>query len=225
MIAQTPDQPRPRVQATDAPAVSDVSADRLGSGRRDGRAGRGGRFIVFLGDVTGSSSPDVPHRHLGTDGQFLVDLPPGQARAWTFQAPAGYWAPGNTKSGETFVLSRSQPVHRKDYVVRRGTVWPFQLVRARATAPWPPGRETGPRPHSSGHRERALHARSRRDRPGEPDAPDRRGQGDGGGDQEKPLSRSLASIPIVIPLEWAEGFRAEAVKTIERVPDGIPSNG
>ena len=104
-----------------------------GSVRVEGtmRPVQGGRFTVLLGDVTGSSNPDRSRTVTsGEDGQFLVDLPPGQARASTFQAPVGYWAPGNKKTQETFVLSRSQPVYRKDYVVRRGIVWPFRLVGA-----------------------------------------------------------------------------------------------
>ena len=39
--------------------------------------------------------------------------------------------------------------------------------------------------------------------------------------REKVLSRSLASIPIVIPLEWVSGFRTETVRTIERVAGGL----
>jgi thiol-disulfide isomerase/thioredoxin len=38
--------------------------------------------------------------------------------------------------------------------------------------------------------------------------------------RQKVLSRSLASIPIVIPLEWVSGFRTETVRTIERVAGG-----
>jgi RNA polymerase sigma factor (sigma-70 family) len=183
---------------------------------------QGGRFTVFLGDVTGSSNPDRSRTVTsGADGQFLVDLPPGQARAWTFQAPAGYWAPGNSKSGETFVLSRTQPIHRRDYVVRRGTVWPFQLVRAAGRRL--PGRpaEKPVRGHIRVATENEIFM-PEADETGRVNLtlPTEGGTVMAVPINEKPLSRSLASIPILIPLERAEGFRAEAVKTIERIPQG-----
>ena len=72
----------------------------------------------------------------GADGRFTVDLPPGSARAWTLTAPVGYWAPAqNRKNSDEFVVSKDQPVYRKDYVVRRGTVWSFRITRADEAKP------------------------------------------------------------------------------------------
>jgi RNA polymerase sigma factor (sigma-70 family) len=204
--------PAPKAQPT-PPAVT----YRLtGSVRVEGTGEpvKGGRFAVLLGDVTGSSNPDRSRTVTsGADGRFLVDLPPGQAREWTFQAPVGYWAPGNRKSHETFVLSRSHPVHQKDYVVRRGTVWPFHLIGADG------------KPIKGGS-VRASTANEiflpEADEGGRVNLtlPTEGGKLMAAATREKLLSRSFDSIPIVVPLEWASGFRPEAVKTIDRVEGG-----
>ena len=174
----------------------------------------GGRFVVLLGDVTGSSSPDRSRTVTsGEDGQFLVKLPPGQARAWTFQAPVGYWAPGNKKTQETFVLSRSQPAYRKDYVVRPGTVWPFRLVGADGR-PVRSGSVQASTPEELFMPEADEEGRVNLTLPTEG------AKMMAGALREKVLSRSLATIPIVIPLEWASGFRTETVRAIERVAGG-----
>ena len=60
----------------------------------------GAKFLVLLGDSGPSRSVSS-----GSDGRFAVDLPPGQARSWTLLPPAGYWAPNNNNSMETFVLA------------------------------------------------------------------------------------------------------------------------
>jgi RNA polymerase sigma factor (sigma-70 family) len=73
----------------------------------------------------------------GADGRFLVDLPPGSARAWTLTAPVGYWVPENRRNIEEFAVSKDQPVHHKDYVVRRGAVWDFRITRALKATPLP----------------------------------------------------------------------------------------
>jgi RNA polymerase sigma-70 factor (ECF subfamily) len=73
----------------------------------------------------------------GAEGQFTVDLPQGSARAWTLTAPVGYWAPFDPQMFERFAVSKGEPVHRKDYVVRRGTVWDFRITRAREAKPVP----------------------------------------------------------------------------------------
>ena len=88
---------------------------------------KGGRFSVFLGDSTSTHPDRLKDLMSGEDGRFSVDLPPGQIRAWTFFAPVGFWAPGNGNSQETFVLTPEHPVHSKEYLVRRGVIWTFQI--------------------------------------------------------------------------------------------------
>jgi hypothetical protein len=87
---------------------------------------KGGKFNVLLGDA---SERELRNVTSGDDGQFAVDLPPGLARAWTFFPPVGFWSPGNANSQETFVLTAEHPSHVKDYLVRRGVIWTFRVVR------------------------------------------------------------------------------------------------
>jgi RNA polymerase sigma factor (sigma-70 family) len=67
----------------------------------------------------------------GADGRFTLALPPGSASAWTLTAPVGYWMPADSPMLEEFAVSRDQPIHRKDYQLRRGVVWDFRITRAR----------------------------------------------------------------------------------------------
>ena len=202
-------------------AAQPVIAYRLtGSVRVEGTGEpvQGGQFTVMLGDVTGTRDPDRNRTVTsGKDGQFLIDLPLGQARAWIFQAPVGYWAPGNMKSQETFVLSRSQPIHRKDYVVRRGTVWPFRLIGA-------DGRPVGGsiRASTPGNL-----FRSEANEAGRIDLtlPTEAGKVMAGAERGEQRSRTFASMPIGIPLEWASGFRPETVKTDRADRGGLPLEG
>ena len=73
----------------------------------------------------------------GVDGRYTVDLTPGSARSWTLIPPVGYWAPRDLQRSEEFVVSKDEPVHRKDYLVRRGTVWDFRITRAHEAKPLP----------------------------------------------------------------------------------------
>ncbi len=90
----------------------------------------GAKFLVLLGNG-GQNRPVTS----GANGRFDVELPPGQARSWTVVPPAGYWMPNNMELTETFVLAPDHPVHRKDYLVRRGVAWPFRLTRGAARRP------------------------------------------------------------------------------------------
>jgi RNA polymerase sigma factor (sigma-70 family) len=73
----------------------------------------------------------------GVDGRYTVDLTPGSARSWTLSPPVGYWAPRELQRSEEFVVSKDEPVHRRDYLVRRGTVWDFHITRAHEAKPLP----------------------------------------------------------------------------------------
>ena len=66
----------------------------------------------------------------GQDGMLSIDLPPGISNRNMFVPPPGFWAPGNCKPSEHegFLLSANAPTFRKDYVVRRGTIWEFSLT-------------------------------------------------------------------------------------------------
>jgi thiol-disulfide isomerase/thioredoxin len=122
-----------QVSEPKAAPVRPVPAYRLtGSVRVEGTGEPvpGAKFLVLLGNG-GQNRPVTS----GADGRFDVDLPPGQARSWTVVPPAGYWMPNNVEATETFVLAPDHPVHRKDYLVRRGVAWPFRLTRGAARRP------------------------------------------------------------------------------------------
>ena len=74
----------------------------------------------------------------GKDGRYVLKLLPGNGQAWTLFPPAGYWVPNHAKNRiEPFALSPAEPVHRKDYVLRRGTVWTFRVTGSRDGKPMP----------------------------------------------------------------------------------------
>ncbi|MHC5541636.1 carboxypeptidase regulatory-like domain-containing protein, partial [Singulisphaera rosea] len=50
--------------------------------------------------------------------------------------PAGYWAPRDLDPIESFAVSDSAPVFRKDYVLRPGTVWNFRIHRDNQPEPF-----------------------------------------------------------------------------------------
>jgi RNA polymerase sigma factor (sigma-70 family) len=78
------------------------------------------------------------------DGRYSIDLPEGSAMAFTFTLPPGYWLPPPTRVYEYFAVTPAHPVYRKDYPVRRGTVWRFQLARGPAHEPVRGGTAFGP---------------------------------------------------------------------------------
>jgi hypothetical protein len=128
--------PTPKAQAT-PPAVTFRLA---GSVRVEGTGEpvKGGQFDIQLGDLVSSNDPGrIRTVTSGVDGQFVIDLPGGQAFLGTFQPPVGYWALKNNIGRETLVLSPSQPIYRKDFLVRRGTIWPFRLtIGLDMAGPW-----------------------------------------------------------------------------------------
>ena len=209
-VAKTPASP-PKPRTTQS-AVS-YRLTGLVQDEDTGDPVQGGQFTVMLGDVARSIDPDRTRTVTsGLDGQFLVDLPPGQVRTWTFLAPVGYWAPGNMKSEETFVLSRSRPIHRKEYVVRRGTVWPFRLIDADGRPAVGSIRASNPGDLFQAEADEAGRA--------DLTLPREDGKLMAGAERGSPRARSFSSIPVAIPMEWASGFRTDAVKTIERIEGG-----
>jgi RNA polymerase sigma factor (sigma-70 family) len=216
-VADEPQQPPRVVQApatTPKPEAPPPTSYRLTGAVRVEGTGEpvpGGKFTVMLGDSSSSHPERLREVVSGPDGRFEVELPPGQARAWTFKPPVGYWAPGNMKSMETFVLSRSKPAHEKTYTVRRGAVWTFELIG-------PDRKPTAGRVSSSSPNDFFL---------SEPDPKGRHRL-------TLPTEAGKATVvanagenpsatptkPILIPLEWAAGFRPDAVRTIEKAENG-----
>ena len=216
-LAQRPQAPDPKAArvpaevsgptpAAEHPAAKPADGYRMvGSVRVEGSGEPvpGARVDVLIGD---SGADKIRAASTGPDGRFLLDLPPGQANAWTFFPPPGYWAPRNTKSIENFVLSPADPVHRKDYLVRRGIVWPFRVAIG-AGGRLMRGGYVGAsrRPDDVFKAEADDAGLARLTLPAE------------GGKITVGISEGPGSANFVqVPIEWASGFRPEGVKSIDR---------
>jgi RNA polymerase sigma factor (sigma-70 family) len=131
-VAQTPaSSPKPK------PSQPSMAYRLTGSVRLEGtdEPVAGATVDVMIADVDQAYRGVNRTALSGADGRYTVDLPPGSARSWWLMPPVGYWAPRDSQKSEEFVVSRDQPVYRKDYVVRRGIVWDFRITRAHDVKP------------------------------------------------------------------------------------------
>jgi RNA polymerase sigma factor (sigma-70 family) len=138
----------------------------------------------------------------GADGRYIVELPPGSARSWTLIAPVGYWAPRDPWFNEDFAVSREESVHRRDYVVRRGTVWDFRITRDHGVKPlsgvvWA---------SDEGNSFRSIVGDAGRVRLTLPT--------EGGQVRATALESLMADDPVPMTLEWQSGFRPDAVTSV-----------
>ncbi len=210
VVGKTP-APAPKAQA--APPA--VTYRLTGSVRVEGTGEpvKGGQFDVQLGDLVSSNDPKrIRTVTSGADGQFAVDLPGGQAYLSTFQPPAGYWAPSNIIGQETFVLSPSQSIHRKDFVVRRGSVWPFRLTIGADKRPVRVGSVVASIPSPLVQNQVDESGLANVTLPTESGTATAWASTD-----HRWLRRFFPAVPIAIPLEWAANFRPESVKKIEQL--------
>ena len=133
-VAQTPvSSPKPK------PSQPSMAYRLTGSVRLEGTGEpvAGATVDVMIAD-SGQGHRGANRTALsGADGRYTVDLTPGSARSWTLIPPVGYWAPRDLQRSEEFVVSKDEPVHRKDYLVRRGTVWDFHITRSHEAKPLP----------------------------------------------------------------------------------------
>ena len=134
IVVQTPaSSPKPK------PSEPSMAYQLIGSVRLEGTGEpvAGATVDVMIAD-SGQGHRGANRTALsGPDGRYSVDLTPGSARSWTLIPPVGYWAPRDLQRWEEFVVSKDKPVHRRDYLVRRGTVWDFQITRAHEAKPLP----------------------------------------------------------------------------------------
>lgn len=101
---------------------------------------RGAVAKVAIGAKSGPSSVhQFQTAESDGDGNYVVALPLGTARAWPLQPPPGYWT-SSSIAPRSFSVSPSRRVQRQDYTVRRGTAWTFRLTRGGAQAPIGGGR-------------------------------------------------------------------------------------
>jgi RNA polymerase sigma factor (sigma-70 family) len=203
--------PTPRIQ----PSAAAITYRFTGSVRVEGTGEpvQGAELSFQLGDLTGSSSADrIRSVTSGKDGQLLVDLLPGQAAAWALVAPAGYWVPNRRSASETFVLSPDQPTRRQDYVVRRGIVWPFRLTVGTDKKSVREGSVNASIADTLLWNEVDESGLAHLTLPSEGDSVSV------GASAHRRLQRRYPSAhPVMIPLEWAAGFRPDAVKSVDRL--------
>ena len=172
----------------------------------------GATIQVMAGDSGAAHRGEIRTATSDADGRFSVDLTPGNARAWTLIAPLGYWAPRGVEVIEEFAVSRGEPTHRKDYVVRRGTVWDFRIHLAGGAKPQrgsvfasnPSGffrnGEDGSRPGIA-----------RLTLPTE------------GSKVTAYVSEKLEDSSVALTLEWESGFRPDTLKSVKRL-GGSPAS-
>ena len=192
----------PEQAAKSQPAKPSITYRLTGSVRLQdtGEAVKGGKFTVLLGD---SGEREVRKVTSGDDGQFAVELPPGLARTWTFFPPVGFWAPGNASSQETIVLTAEHPSHVKDYLVRRGVIWTFEVVRGVKREP-----VRAASLGASNQKELFMAESDQAGRASLTLPPDGQKLTIGA----SPHSASLQSVPVVI--EWDTQFSPDAVKSM-----------
>ena len=85
----------------------------------------GARVQVIVG--TSGGLHDRRETLTGADGRYSLKLPEGNAQGSFLRPPDGYWVPDPNSMFGLFAVGRDRPAYRKDYVVRRGTPWPFRL--------------------------------------------------------------------------------------------------
>ena len=135
-------QPAPRPESPHAASTpkTEPQADRAtgkyaltGSVRVEGTEEpvRGARFkVIFC--LTGmhpilEANPEVTRIvETGPDGRFRADLPAGHVVVDLYTLPPGYLHVRGQEGG-VFAFSREAPVRRRDYQVRRGPIWEFQV--------------------------------------------------------------------------------------------------
>ena len=95
----------------------------------------GAKLQVSIGFVMGAGSKSEKVVETGADGQFAVDLPAGNTRI-RLSPPPGYLVSRVQDFMEDLDVRADQPVIRREYRVRRGTIWNFQFTRGSARTPF-----------------------------------------------------------------------------------------
>ena len=201
-VAQAP-APAPKSGPAPPPAAFGLT----GSVRLEGTGEpvAGATVDVLIADVGRESGDNIRTALSGADGRYTVEIPRGSARAWTLIAPAGYWVPRDSWGIEEFAVSRDEPFHRKDYLVRRGTIWDFRITRAREAKPFPgvvwasgQGNSFRSAPGDAGRVRLTLPTEE--------------------GRVTATARESLAADnPVPMTLEWKSGFRPDAVASLENL--------
>ncbi len=89
----------------------------------------GAKLQISIGFVMGAGSQSEKVVESGNDGRFNVDLPAGNTRVWLSDPPAGYVVLSARDAFEDLTVRADQPVIRREYRLRKGTIWNFQFSR------------------------------------------------------------------------------------------------
>ncbi len=89
----------------------------------------GARLQISVGFVMGAGSQSERVVETGADGQFTVDLPAGNTRVFLSDPPAGYMVLSAREAIEDVPVRPDQPIIRREYRVRKGTIWNFHFTR------------------------------------------------------------------------------------------------
>jgi Sigma-70, region 4 len=95
----------------------------------------GAKLQISVGFVMGAGSKSEKVVETGADGRFTVDLPAGNTRIFLSDPPPGYLVLSTQDAIEEVAVRPDEPVIRKEYRVRKGTIWNFQFSRGSHRAP------------------------------------------------------------------------------------------
>ncbi len=125
------DSPRPQSKPPTA------AARLLGAVKLDGTGEpvAGAKLQISAGFVMGAGSRTEKVVESGTDGRFSVDLPAGNTRVWLSDPPAGYLVLSAQEAMEDLTVRPDQPVIRREYRLRKGSIWKFQFTRGSNRTP------------------------------------------------------------------------------------------
>jgi thiol-disulfide isomerase/thioredoxin len=149
------------------------------------------------------------------DGNYVVDLPRGTARAWFLQPPPGYWT-SSSIAPRAFSVSPAIRVHRLDYTVRRGRIWTVGLTRGADGEPI----RAGIVAHNllPGEAPSFLHTEVDESGLARVTLPEAAGRAT--------MLIQAADIPgseQLVSLEWEAGFLPDAIKSADKSDQGLPN--
>jgi RNA polymerase sigma factor (sigma-70 family) len=96
------------------------------------------RLQIHTGDIFEFPSPNQRMVETGADGNFTLDLPAGRVDVQLAEPPIGYyWVPNAPGSSESLSLGPDEPVINREYRLRKGVNWTFELTRGAERRPCP----------------------------------------------------------------------------------------
>ncbi len=196
----------------DAPDEAAAQAGSTGKYRLTGRVAdpdtgepiAGATIHVFTSEP-GNKTLVTKSAQSGPDGFYLLDLAPGHQAMTTIEPAPGCYVLWQGLSFKPFGLSEAVQVERKDFPMRRGAAWAFRLTWARDGRPAEHGRV-----YTEFH-----NANAAADADGVAWLGLPREGGRLHGQIEPPRRWDVRKLGF--SLSWEDGFRPEAVRSVERI--------